>query len=329
MSAGEAAAFIRQHRRFLLLCHVSPDGDALGSSLALGLALEAAGREWTAACDTVCYPHKYAFLPGADRVHVGTPVTPEPDTALIFVDCASADRAGLYASLLEEERPTLCIDHHITNPGCKGQGYAGVNYVEDCAAAGELVYLLIRELGVPLTADMAACLYTALSTDTGNFAYDSVTKRTFCIMGALLEAGLDLPQYNQLLFRQERLAKTRLRARAVEHMTLYEENTVAVASLTLGEIEAAGGVSADCDGIIDTLRDIETVEAACFIRESTQGLKVSLRSKGHLNVAELAGRFGGGGHVLAAGCTLLHMTMEEACSRMSAVLCEAWRESRP
>ena len=136
MSAGEAAAFIRQHRRFLLLCHVSPDGDALGSSLALGLALEAAGREWTAACDTVCYPHKYAFLPGADRVHVGTPVTPEPDTALIFVDCASADRAGLYASLLEEERPTLCIDHHITNPGCKGQGYAGVNYVEDCAAAG-------------------------------------------------------------------------------------------------------------------------------------------------------------------------------------------------
>ena len=237
MSAGEAAAFIRQHRRFLLLCHVSPDGDALGSSLALGLALEAAGREWTAACDTVCYPHKYAFLPGADRVHVGTPVTPEPDTALIFVDCASADRAGLYASLLEGERPTLCIDHHITNPGCKGQGYAGVNYVEDCAAAGELVYLLIRELGVPLTADMAACLYTALSTDTGNFAYDSVTKRTFCIMGALLEAGLDLPKYNQLLFRQERLAKTRLRARAVEHMTLYEENTVAVASLTLGEIE--------------------------------------------------------------------------------------------
>lgn len=84
MSAGEAAAFIRQHRRFLLLCHVSPDGDALGSSLALGLALEAAGREWTAACDTVCYPHKYAFLPGADRVHVGTPVTPEPDTALIL-----------------------------------------------------------------------------------------------------------------------------------------------------------------------------------------------------------------------------------------------------
>ena len=112
-------------------------------------------------------------------------------------------------------------------------------------------------------------------------------------------------------------------------MTLYEENTVAVASLTLGEIEEAGGVSADCDGIIDTLRDIETVEAACFIRESTQGLKVSLRSKGRLNVAELAGRFGGGGHVLAAGCTLLHMTMEEACSRMSAVLCEAWRESRP
>lgn len=324
MSLKEAVAFLQAREKFCFVCHVSPDGDSLGSALALRLGLLQFKKQVRIVCDASAYPHKYTFLTGSDTVEVGEEHPVEKDWAVVYVDCAALDRAGLYETLLKT-RESLCIDHHVTNPGCFGKGYAQVNYVEDCAAAGELVYLLLRELGAEITPQIAACLYTSLSTDTGNFAYEAVSPRTFSIMSGLMEAGLDLPTCNQLLFRRERMAKVKLTARVVEHMELHKENRLAMGSLTLREIQEAEGISADCDGIIDTLRDMETVEVACFLRESLQGIKVSFRSKGLLDVAALAQRFGGGGHVLAAGCTL-YMSMEEAREEMRKVLTAAMEE---
>lgn len=325
MSLLEAGAFLRAQDKICFVCHVSPDGDSLGSALALRLGLLQFKKQVRIVCDASAYPHKYTFLPGSETVEVGEKKTLPGDWAVAYVDCAALDRAGCYASLLEEGRKSLCVDHHVTNPGCYGQGYAQVNYVEDCAAAGELVYLLLKELKADITADIAACLYTSLSTDTGNFAYEAVSSRTFAIMGELLNCGLDLPKYNRLLFRRERVAKVRLTARVVEHMELYKENRLAMGSLTLKEIEDMEGISADCDGIIDTLRDMETVEVACFLRESRQGIKISFRSKGLLDVAAIAQSLGGGGHVLAAGCTL-YASMEEARARMKEILIAAMEE---
>lgn len=324
MSLQEAAAFLREQEKICFICHVSPDGDSLGSALALRLGLLQFKKQVRIVCDASVFPHKYTFLSGSDTVEVGEKREVPEDWAVGYIDCAALDRAGFYEPLVETHR-SLCIDHHVTNPGCFGRGYAEVNFVEDCAAAGELVYLVLRELGVDITPDMAACLYTALSTDTGNFAYEAVRPRTFRIMSHLMEAGLHLPECNQLLFRRERMAKVKLNARVVEHMELYRENRLAMGSLILREIEAAEGVSADCDGIIDTLRDMETVEVACFLRESKQGIKVSFRSKGLLDVAAIAQSFGGGGHMLAAGCTV-YASMEEAKAKMRETLIAAMEE---
>ncbi len=325
MSLQDAAAFLNAHTAFCIFCHVSPDGDALGSALALRLGLLQKGKAVRILCDASVFPHKYAFLQGSDTVEVGEKREVPQGWALVYMDCAALDRAGFYAPVLEEGHESLCIDHHVTNPGWGGKGYADVNYVEDCAAAGELVYLLLGKLGADITPDIAACLYTALATDTGNFAYEAVSPRTFAIMSRLMEAGLNLPLCNQLLFRRERLAKVKLTARVVDTMRLHRQGRLAVGSLTLEEIEEAEGISADCDGIIDTLRDMETVEAACFLRESRQGIKLSFRSKGLLNVAAIAQSFGGGGHVLAAGCTM-HTSMEEAERRSTEALCRALEE---
>ena len=324
MSLKEAAAFLQEHNDFLLVAHVSPDGDTLGSCFALRQALLAMGKKSLVACQEPL-PHRYAFLPGAEELlSAEEPVSPK---AVVYVDCAERTRAGTLNRYLLEALPTLCIDHHVTNPALRGEGYCDVNYVEDCAAAGELMCLLIEELRLPITKEIGVCLYTAIATDTGNFAYDSVTPRTFSLMGKIMESGFSLAEANRLLYRNERLPKVLLTSKAVTHLKLYCEGRAAVFTLTWEEITGAGGTGADCDGIIDTVRDIETVEAVCFIRESKSGeIKVSFRSKFSLDVAALSGAFGGGGHVHAAGCTL-EGSLCEAEKRMTTALLQAFKEN--
>ena len=302
---SDAVAFLRAYDSFLLIAHVAPDGDALGSCLALKLLLERMGKRAQVVCDDPM-PHLCAFLPGAAEVLAGDA---EIDAqALVAVDCADVGRAGKVWSRAGH-RPSLCIDHHITNPA-----FAQVNYIEDCAATGELICLLYEALGQPIDPGAGVCLYTAIATDTGNFAYSSVTPRTFALMGKVMESGFDLPECNRLLYRNQRLQKLRMTARTVENAKFYRDERVVVATLSRAETEAVGGLKADAEGIIDSLRDVETVIAACFLREELGDelkVRVSLRSKDKVDCAALASAYGGGGHVRAAGATL-RTTLAEA-----------------
>ena len=312
---SEAVAFLREHTDFLLIAHVSPDGDTLGACLALQKLLTQLGKRSRVISDDPV-PRLYAFLPGAEGVLPGdADVDAE---AVVAVDCADAGRAGTPWQRAGE-KPSLCIDHHITNPG-----FAQVNYIEDCAATGELITLLYEALDQPVSPEAGVCLYTAIATDTGNFAYSSVSPRTFRLMGRVMESGFDLPECNRLLYRNERLQKLRMTARTVENAKLYRDERVVVGTLSKAEMDAVGGLGADCDGIVDSLRDVETVIAACFLREAGENeVKMSLRSKGGVDCAALAKVYGGGGHVRAAGATL-HTTLQAAEAMVTEALLAAF-----
>ena len=312
---SDAVAFLQEHTDFLLVAHVAPDGDTLGSCLALQRLLAQLGKRARVISDDPV-PHLYAFLPGAADILPGSAAVDAE--AYVAVDCADAGRAGTIWQRAGE-RPSLCIDHHVTNPA-----FAQVNYIEDCAATGELVCLLYAAFDQPISPEAGVCLYTAIATDTGNFAYSSVTPRTFALMGKVMESGFDLPECNRLLYRNERLQKLRMTARTVENAKLYREGQIIVGTLSKAETEAVGGLKADADGIIDRLRDVETVIAACFLREEGENeVKLSLRSKAKVDCAALAKVYHGGGHVRAAGA-ILYTSLEAAEALVTQALLSAF-----
>lgn len=312
---SDAVAFLTKYDSFLLMAHVAPDGDTLGSCLALQKLLQQLGKQAWVVCDDPL-PHLYAFLPGADGLLA--PDAAVDAQAFVAVDCADVGRTGSQWARVGE-RPSLCIDHHITNPG-----FADVNHIEDCAATGELITLLYDAFGQPINPEVGACLYTAIATDTGNFAYSSVTPRTFALMGKVMESGFDLPECNRLIYRNQRLQKLRMTARTVENAKLYRDGQVIVATLSKAETEAVDGLKADAEGIIDSLRDVETVVVACFLREEgASEVKLSLRAKDRVDCAALARAYGGGGHLRAAGATL-HMSLAEAEAEVTKALLTAF-----
>jgi len=314
-----AADFIKTHDDFLLIAHVSPDGDTLGSCLALYCALLSLGKRAQVVCDQPV-PYVYRFLPFAECVRLPEEAT-RTDT-VIAVDCADVLRTGTCKTLFLAAKHTLCIDHHETNPL-----FADENFVEIVAATGELIYRVLCVLGVSISQDMATCLYTALACDTGNFSYSNTTPDTFRIMAELLESGIDLPEVNRRLFRSEPVRKTRLRARAVNNMHLSAEEKIAVSALSLQDFADCGASGEDNEGMIDALRDIETVEVAAILRECKDAaIRVSLRAKHEADVSIVAQKFGGGGHRRAAGCTL-YVSLAEAERQITQALGELLSET--
>ena len=317
MNLERAAAFLQSHQSFVLAAHQSPDGDTLGSCLALRAALLGMGKEATVVCpDPV--PDYLRFLVGADTV-MGTDGIEPPREAVIYVDCADHGRTGALQFVLEQAPYQFCIDHHGTNPKCTKDG----DWVEKAGATGELILRLLEETGVPVTQEIAVALYTAITTDTGNFAYSNTTADSLRAGAKLLECGIDVPELNRVLFRSMRLSKAKLIAYVLNGMELLRDGEIAVAAIPGSVLNAYGATKEDCEGLIDFLRDIDAVEVACVLRESPDGVRVSMRSKRTCDVAAIGKRFGGGGHQRAAGCTL-HMPLKDALSTMKEALLKAF-----
>ena len=294
---NNAVRFIRAHDDILLIAHVSPDGDTLGSSLALYAALLQLGKKAQIVCEDPV-PQIYRFLPNSDQVQ--TPQCARQTEAVVSVDCADLARTGKSEPLFSGAVFTLNIDHHGTN-----DKYADENYVQRAGATGELIYGLLMNLKVNITRDIAACLYAAITTDTGNFSYSNTTPDTMRIAADLLETGIDLPYLNRSLFRTVPYHKMRLHGLAIMKTELYEHGRIGMACLSAEDMHSCNAVSEDTEGIIDSIRDIDTVEVAAILREGEDGLiRVSLRGKTAADVSRIALRYGGGGHRLAAGCTL-------------------------
>ena len=298
----------------LLFGHVNPDGDALGSVLALKLRLERMGKHVQAMVDGFV-PSRLAFLPGADEL-LNAQDTVAPFELAVSVDVASSDRLGACEAIFASAAKTAVVDHHGTN-----RGYGQLNMIDgDAPASAILIFRLMEQMDMPLSKEEAICLYTALSTDTGNFIYDSTNAESFALMGKLMEAGLPLPEYSRRLFRQKEVPFVRLLSQVLPSLRLIADGKIAGLQLTLAQMEAAGANGGHTDGLVDYAIDLEGVGMAYFAREVEGGkVKVSLRALEPFGVAQIASQFGGGGHKLAAGLTL-EMPMEEAVRTIEAAL---------
>jgi phosphoesterase RecJ-like protein len=280
--------------RFLVCSHMRPDGDAVGSMLALGMVIEQMGK--TADLVTADrIPLQYRQLPGADAIRTRLRVR-GPYDAAILLECDSLQRTRLRGL---EELFLVNIDHHIT-----GRDFAHLNWIDRSATSvGEMVYQLARAAGVVITPDMAQCLYMTILTDTGGFCYGNVRESTFALARELVEIGADPIAIAQQVYFSAPASKLQLLGAALRR--LKRDGRLAWLWVTPQDSQRTSATEEDCEGIVNIALGMAGVDTVVFLCELQEGgIRVSLRSKGNLNVAAIAARLGGGGHQNAAGCTL-------------------------
>jgi bifunctional oligoribonuclease and PAP phosphatase NrnA len=285
---------IREGERFLVCSHSRPDGDAVGSVLAMGMLLEQMGkRADMVTADRV--PQVYRKLPGADGIRNAMRVH-GPYDAAILLECDSVGRTRLRGL---ERFLIVNIDHHAS-----GREWGNLNWIDRGAASvGELVYRLVKAAGVPISGQMATCLYTTLLSDTGGFCYGAVRASTFALAQELVEAGANPVRIAQDVYFSAPTSKLLLLGAALNN--LHREGRLAWLWVTHKDMVRTCAAEEDCEGIVNFALSIADVEAAAFLRELPERrIRMSLRSKGRVNVAAIAEQLGGGGHENAAGCTV-------------------------
>ena len=288
---------LRENQRFAVLSHVRPDGDALGSQLALGLSLKQLGKDvriWNE--DGML--EKYSFLPSANLL-TKPPADPEDVDVAIALDTAIQNRLGTALPAVRSAKVWINIDHHPSNPG-----YGDLVQIDPKApATGEILFELIRSEKLPIDAAIAENLYVAISTDTGSFQYPNTTARTLEIAAELIRAGVDVGRVSQLTYENYPRRRVELLRDLLGTMRFDANDRVASFSLSLATAKKLGVLPEDNEGLIDHLRAIRGVIVAVFFEELPDGkVRVSMRSKNEkVNVCAICEKFGGGGHVLAAG----------------------------
>jgi bifunctional oligoribonuclease and PAP phosphatase NrnA len=285
---------IEQRERFLLTSHARPDGDAVGSALACSQILRLMGKEAEVVLrDGV--PRIYQLLPFADTVVTADRINGKYEAAIIL-ECDSIQRTRLEGL---EDRFLINIDHHVS-----GRPFAHVNWIDPKAVAtAELVYKLARAAGVKISPEIATCIYTAVLTDTGSFMFEGTNEHTFALARELVLAGADPAHCARNVYFGHSTAKMRLLGAALSN--LHRDGPLAWIWVTREQMEQVGAKEEDCEGLVNYALSIHDVEVAAFFRELPDGrFRVSLRSKGQLNVSTVAQNFGGGGHECASGCAL-------------------------
>ncbi len=289
-------ATIRAGKRFVVSSHQRPDGDAIGSAMAAALALRAMGKHATVVFDAA----PPAFLrpfPGVEGIRVASEVAEAFDAALVM-ECGSLDRTGVRGL---GRSPVINIDHHPGNTR-----YGALNWIDESAAAcGELVFTLIEALGAPLDAAIATHVYLAVLTDTGSFHFSHITPRTFEIARRMVEAGADPQWIARTHYDSSSLARVKIFGAVLNGMQVEAAGRVAILTITRRLAEESGGTFDDTEGLINVPLTVKEIEAVAFFKEQEPGVwRVSLRSKGGVDVGAIARAAGGGGHQNAAGCTV-------------------------
>lgn len=285
---------IEKRNKFLLTSHARPDGDAIGSALACCQILRTMGKEAEVVLrDGV--PRIYQPLPFAEQVIQTDRVNGSYEAAIIL-ECDSIQRTRLQGL---ENSFLINIDHHMS-----GRPFAHVNWIDPKAVAtAEMVYRLAREAAVKISADIATCLYTAVLTDTGSFMFEGTNEHTFELARELVLAGADPAHCARNVYFGHSTAKMRLLGAALSN--LHREGALAWISVTQEQMLRCHAKEEDCEGLVNYALSMQGVEVALFFRELSDGrFRVSLRSKGKVDVATVAERFGGGGHQCASGCAL-------------------------
>ena len=293
MTRSECAAYLRERDGFLILNHRRPDGDAAGCAAALCLGLRALGKQaWVLPNPDMTE----RYLPLFAGLHAAADDRPETVVALDLAEESILQvNAGAWAG-----RVQLCIDHHPSNAG-----YAERNYVDPGAAAcGELVYFLLLELGVPVDPAIARALYIAVSTDTGCFRYKNTTPQTLRVGAALLEAGAPI-DLNRTLFMKKSRGRLLLESRMIAGLEFFQEGEADIAAVTLEDLADCGVTEEDLEDLAAIAGSVRGVELSVTLREVEPGSwKVSVRTGQYGNAGLVCAEFGGGGHGMAAGCTV-------------------------
>lgn len=291
---GQILEQLRRGQRFLVCSHMRPDGDALGSMLAMGMLLDQMGKQ----CDLVAadgVPQVYRRLPGVERMQHQQKVYGHYD-AVILLECDGVERTRLQGL---ERYPLINIDHHVS-----GRAFGQINWIDhEAASVGEMVFRLVRAAGAQLTREMATCLYVTVLTDTGGFCWGGIDASTFELARDLVEAGADPVAIAREVCFSTPMAKALLLGAALGN--LQREGQLAWLWITQDDMERTRAAEEDCEGIVNMALSIAGVEAAAFLRELPEGnVRMSLRGKGQVDVAAVAEQLGGGGHENAAGCTV-------------------------
>jgi phosphoesterase RecJ-like protein len=297
---AEAARAIRGSVQVALACHVNPDGDALGSMLALHHVLRNHGLASVASFSEpfVVAPH-YRELPGLDAMVSPDAFPAQPDVMVTF-DCGSLQRLGGLATPAKEARELIVIDHHVSN-----ERFGTINVIDDRAAAsGVVVRELVRTLGFALNRDAAVCLYAALVCDTGRFQYESTTPQVFELARELVEFDVPIPVLSRTLFEEHRFQYLQLLATVLQRAELSTEQRFVSTVVTQDDLTRFDVTMDEVEGLIDIVRRTREAEVTAVLKEDADGsVRVSLRSLGDTDVCAIAQSMGGGGHRFAAGFT--------------------------
>jgi phosphoesterase RecJ-like protein len=294
-TAAHVAAEIRRRQRFVVASHARPDGDAIGSSLAMALALQRLGKQARVVSRDRVPPQMQVF-PGVDSIDVVDTVD-DPGDAVIILECGDIERTGI-AGL--ERGFVINIDHHVGN-----SMFGAINWFDVSAAAcGEMVFELVRELGVPLLHDIAVHLYVAILTDTGSFHHSNITPRTFEICRECVAAGVNPAVVARSVYDSNNLGRLKLMGAVLSRMQLASGGRLAIMSVDQELVTASAGTYEDTEGLINLPLTVREIQAVLFLKEvGPLDWRVSMRSKGEVNINAVAREFGGGGHKNASGCS--------------------------
>jgi len=307
---------LERARNVLLITHVYPDGDALGSQIALGFILEGLGKRVVLFGEEKV-SHLYDFLPGSDRI-----VTELPDPAgfdcAVALDCGDVLRLGGQRERMLSAHPFVVIDHHAGH-----KDFGDLRWVDaERSATGEMVFDLAAAIGAEISEDAAFCLYTAIVSDTGSFKYSSTSANTLRVAAELIGKGVQPAKVAGRLYDNFSISRLELLKDVLATLRLYGQNRLAMIHVTREMFENTGGVEEDTENFIDYPRSLQSVRVAAFLKEARDGrIAISMRSKGsEHDVAAVARSLGGGGHRNAAGCKLAGTVLEEARERLLALL---------
>jgi phosphoesterase RecJ-like protein len=305
---------IRRGRRFVIASHQRPDGDAIGSAMAMALALRQAGREAVVVTDAIP-PLFLQPFPHVDTIRVTPEVTETYDAALIM-ECSDLARTGVLGL---DRSPILNIDHHPGNTG-----YGVVNWIDESAAAcGEMAFTLIEAIGLPFTTDVATHVYLAILTDTGSFHFSHLSPRTYEIARRCVEAGVNPQWVARTHYDSNSLARVRIFGAVMNGMVIVDEGRIALLTITRQVMQDLGGTNDDLEGLINFPLTVKDIEAVAFFKEiADEDWRVSLRSKGTADIGAIAREHGGGGHTNAAGCNT-RGPIDEVHKRFAQMLADA------
>jgi phosphoesterase RecJ-like protein len=287
---------IRQHQRFVITSHARPDGDAIGSEMAMAYALRALGKS-VRVVNADPAPATLRGFPGTDTIEVASTFEGETDVVIVM-ECGNLARTGVSGL---ERFFIINIDHHPGNTG-----YGDLNWFDESAAAcGELVYELVRALGVPFSTEIATHIYVTILTDTGSFHFSHITPRTFDICRQALEAGVDPVITAQRIYDSNTMGRLRLLGTVLNDMEVAAGGRIAVLYMDPEINRRTGASQEDAEGLINVPLTVAGIVAVAFIKQiKPEEQRVSFRSKGNVDVGAIARAHGGGGHLNAAGCTI-------------------------